>query len=110
MLVDILRLFLDDSDRLLRNIRSAIAHPDSVDLERSAHALKGSIANLTTGPAVSYAAELEKMGRSGDCSAAEELMGKLVGALRQLQHAASDLLRKYARVPRKRAKTVSGAA
>jgi len=110
LLVDILRLFLDDSDRLLRNIRSAIAHPDSVALERSAHALKGSIANLTTGPAVSYAAELEKMGRSGDCSAAEELMGKLVGALRQLQHAASDLLRKYARIPRKRAKTVSGAA
>jgi len=110
LLVDILRLFLEDSDRLLRNIRSAIAHPDSVALERSAHALKGSIANLTTGDAARYAAELEKMGRSGDCAAAEELMEKLVRALGQLQHAASDLLRKRTRVPRKRVKTVSGAA
>ena len=112
LFIDVLRLFLGDSDRLLRDIQSAIAQQDAVALSRSAHALKGSIANLSSGDARAYAAELEKMGKCGECSSAEELelVANLDDALRKLQTAASSVLRNRGRVQRKKVSRASGAA
>ena len=110
LLVDVLRLFLEDSDRLLRDIQSANAHEDPVALGRSAHALKGSIANLSSGDAYAYAAELEKMGRNGERNSVPELIGKLEEALGKLQRAASQALDRHTRVQGKKVKRTSGAA
>ena len=93
LFADVLQLFLQDSERLLQRIQAAGEAKDPVDLGHSAHALKGSIANLSSGPAHQYAAELERMGKSGECDSASEVIAKLQEALRQLQAAASHILR-----------------
>jgi two-component system, sensor histidine kinase and response regulator len=107
---EVLNLFLEDSDRLLHDIQSAVALKDAAALGRSAHALKGSVANLSSGAAHTYAADLEKMGRNGECNGAQELVAKLGNALQELQHAASNLLGKHTRVKRKKIASASGAA
>lgn len=101
LLLEVLNLFLEDSERLLIDLQSAVSRKDAAALCHSAHALKGSIANLSSGSAHAYAAELEKMGRSGGCNGAPELIAKLESALRELQRAASDLLRKQKSVQQK---------
>jgi CheY-like chemotaxis protein len=91
---DVLRLFLQDSARLLREIQSAAVREDPAALGRFAHALKGSIANLSAGPAHMLAAELEKMGRNGFSDATPQLVRDLEEALRKLQASASHFLQR----------------
>jgi two-component system sensor histidine kinase/response regulator len=98
LFADVLRLFLQDSARLLREIQSAAVREDPVALGRFAHALKGSIANLSAGPAHTYAAELEKMGKNGFSDAALPLVRELEEALRKLQASASHVLQREHRV------------
>ena len=109
LFAEVLQLFLEDSERLLRQIQAADEAKDPVALGHSAHALKGSIANLSSGPAHQYAAELERMGKSGECDSASQSIAKLQDALRQLQGAASHILRHHRSTPGKRLST-SGAA
>jgi CheY-like chemotaxis protein len=106
LLTDVLGLFLEDSNRLFHDIQSAVAREDPAGLARSAHALKGSIANLSSGPAHKYSAELEKMGRNGEIQSAAEFVAKLQHALRQLQSAAASALRRQ----QKNLKSASGMA
>jgi CheY-like chemotaxis protein len=110
LLADVFRLFLDDSGRQLRDIRSAIARNDGVGLGHSAHALKGSIANLSSGPAYIGASVLERMANSGECASTSGAVAKLEDALQTLQSAVADAWHKYARVPRRKIKHASGAA
>jgi two-component system sensor histidine kinase/response regulator len=109
LLADVLRLFIEDSDRLLRDMRAVIALQDAVALGRTAHALKGSIANLSAGAAHACATELENAAKRGEFSSAPELVGRLEKELQALRRAASQVLRKYGPV-RPGAKGVIGAA
>ena len=110
LFADVLRLFLDDSERLLKDIQSASTRQDAAALGRSAHALKGSIANLSSGAAYAHAAELEKMGKNDDCSSAPQVIPKLEESLRQLQTSASFSLRRIQPARRKRVSNANGAA
>lgn len=110
LFAEVLELFLQDSDRLLRDVRSAIDRKDPAALRSSAHALKGSIANLSSGSAYECAAELERIGKNGDCSSAPERITKLEQALRELQSAASHTLRKHSTIRGKKMSGASGAA
>jgi CheY-like chemotaxis protein len=109
LFVDVLQLFLQDSERLLQKIQAAGEAKDPVELGHSAHALKGSIANLSSGPAHQYAAELERMGKSGECDSASEVIAKLQDALRQLQGAATQIL-SHNRIDQGKRLSTSGAA
>jgi len=108
LFVEVLTLFLEDSSRLLLEMQAAIARKDFVAMGRSAHALKGSIANLSSGEARDYAAEIEQLGKSGEGASAPELIGKLESALQELQRAASYVLRKHIRGQPKKEKSASG--
>jgi CheY-like chemotaxis protein len=107
LFTDVLSLFLEDSNRLFREIKAAVAGKDPAALARSAHALKGSIANLSSGAAHRYSAELEKMGKNGEVSSAPEFIRKLEDALQKLRSAAIAALRKQ---QQKKVKGVSGVA
>jgi CheY-like chemotaxis protein len=106
LFADVLSLFLEDGKRLFQDIQSAVAGKDPAALARSAHALKGSIANLSSGAAHKYSAELEKMGRNGEISSAPEFIPKLEDAFQKLRSAATAALRKQ----QKKVKSVSGVA
>lgn len=64
LLKEIAAVFLEDYPNSLREIRTAIDSGDSSLLERSAHSLKGSVANFGARDAVASAWRLEQMGRA----------------------------------------------
>jgi PAS domain S-box-containing protein len=70
-LVDI---FLEQSPRLMDQIRTAVAAEDMIALRRAAHALKGTISNFPPGPAGGVATRMEAIGYDGDVAAARETL------------------------------------
>jgi signal transduction histidine kinase/CheY-like chemotaxis protein/HPt (histidine-containing phosphotransfer) domain-containing protein len=70
-LVDI---FIQQSPVLMDQIRAAIESEDATALRRAAHALKGTISNVPTGPARGVAARMEGIGFDGDFDAARETL------------------------------------
>jgi CheY-like chemotaxis protein len=70
-LVDI---FLEQSPKLMDQIRTALAAEDMIALRRAAHALKGTISSFPTGPARGVATRMEAIGYDGDVAAARETL------------------------------------
>ncbi|MEX2663836.1 MAG: ATP-binding protein [Vicinamibacterales bacterium] len=70
-LVDI---FLEQSPRLMDQIRTALAAEDMIALRRAAHALKGTISNFPQGSARGVATRMEAIGYDGDVAAARETL------------------------------------
>jgi HPt (histidine-containing phosphotransfer) domain-containing protein len=72
LLADMAELFLENGPKLLSEVRAAVAQHDSEALERTSHALKSSVGNFSAHPSYEAALNLEKIGRGGDLTAAEE--------------------------------------
>lgn len=85
LLLEIAKLFLDDYADLLSTIQRAISEGDSRSLERSAHTLKGSVANFGAAESVDAALRLEMMGREGDLRDSTKTLVELESALTQLR-------------------------
>ena len=64
LLKEIGALFLDEYPRALDEMHQALAAADAKTLERSAHGLKGSVANFGARAAVDAAFQLEQFGRA----------------------------------------------
>ena len=64
LLKEIAALFLDEYPRALDEMHKALAVGDAQTLERSAHGLKGSVANFGASAAVDAAFQLEQFGRA----------------------------------------------
>jgi HPt (histidine-containing phosphotransfer) domain-containing protein len=64
LLKEIAALFLDEYPQALVDIHAALATGDAFKLERSAHGLKGSVANFGAPAAVDAAFQLEQFGRA----------------------------------------------
>ncbi|MBM4094365.1 MAG: Hpt domain-containing protein [Planctomycetes bacterium] len=74
LLRDIAEAFLDESPRLLTEMRRAIASSDSRALRRAAHSLKGSTGYFGSARASQMAARLQSMAERGELTgAADEL-------------------------------------
>ena len=71
LLREVSGLYFDESPKLMRQIRENIAAAAAVDLAKSAHTLKGMLANLGAQSATEAALSLERTGKSGDLSAAD---------------------------------------
>lgn len=59
-------MLLRDLPKLSQAVTQAVGARQAAALERSAHALKGAVANFSAEPAVQAAQRLENMGRDGD--------------------------------------------
>jgi PAS domain S-box-containing protein len=77
LLGELVALFIDDCPRLLDEIREAVRLGDSETLARTAHTLKGSVGNFSAEDAFQAALRLEKIGRQGEMSLAQEALEKL---------------------------------
>ena len=81
LLKEIAALFLDEYPLALVEMHKALATGDAKSLERSAHGLKGSVANFGARTAVDAAFELEQFGRAHNLDRAPQALATLEQAL-----------------------------
>jgi HPt (histidine-containing phosphotransfer) domain-containing protein len=74
----LIELFLDDAAPRLASLAQAVAQGDARALERQAHTLKGSSANIGARQLARLCEDLEMLGRSGE-------LGRAPGVLTQLE-------------------------
>lgn len=78
LLQEVAALFLEEYPSLMDEIRTALDSKNADKVERSAHSLKGSVANFGSDAAWQAALALETMGRTNDLSTAEGAYTHLV--------------------------------
>ena len=74
---DLLKLFFDRAPILLADIDKAQKTQDALQLERAAHAMKGTAGNLGAMQIMKIAEELEQMGRDGQLRGSDKLASEL---------------------------------
>lgn len=84
LLKEIAELFIEDGPLLLKDVRAAVDAGDTTALQRSAHSLKGSVANFGADAAVEAALNLEKMGANGTLDGAPEALASLESEIQKL--------------------------
>ena len=84
LLREIVELFFESSDEIVRNLKTAVTGADADAVNRSAHQLKGALANVGACAAADAAARLEKLGRGGRLEGAGEALTSLEGELARL--------------------------
>ena len=77
LLQELVDIYLAEAPALIRAIRAASAEGDAEGLERAAHSLKGSSANMGALRLASKALALEELGRAGSIDGASELAAEL---------------------------------
>ena len=76
LLQELVDIYLAEAPALIRAIRAASAEGDAEGLERAAHSLKGSSANMGALRLASKALALEELGRAGRIDGASEIGGR----------------------------------
>jgi two-component system, sensor histidine kinase and response regulator len=66
LLKELAELFLSDSPKLLDAIRDAISSKSGEKIGKSAHTIKGAVANFSADKAYNAALELEKLGKNNE--------------------------------------------
>jgi CheY-like chemotaxis protein len=89
LLKEVIEAFLEDTPRLLAQIRDALARRDGADLARAAHSLAGSLLVFQAAPAVEAARELESGAAGGDWSTLDAATDRLETELVRLEAAVS---------------------
>jgi len=84
LLAEIVKLFLEDTPRLMGTMHEALQNGDMILLERSAHSMKGSAGNLSANFAATAAMQLEKNAKKGDAESSRASLSNLEAALAQL--------------------------
>jgi len=77
-------LFLEEYPPMLAQLAAAIANEDALTVDRTAHFIKGSVANFGAEAAFQAALELEQMGRDQNLGNAHRQLGELERALAAL--------------------------
>lgn len=77
LLSEIIRLYLDTSEQLLNDLRSAIDSDNASSMSAAAHTLKSSSANVGAMGLADYCKQLEAAGRAGKLNDASPLFAKL---------------------------------
>lgn len=76
-LTELTELFRADYPRQIRAIHEAIRHNDAPVVQQASHALKGALGNLAAPKAGGMAADLERIGASGDLETARHTLRDL---------------------------------
>lgn len=92
LLGEIIELFDAGAEKLLEEVARPAEQGDAEKVAKAAHALKGSIANFTDGPAYLLAQKIEADARGGNLSACRSDLSNLQKAVQRLRRA----LKKFA--------------
>lgn len=74
LFLELIDLFVEDAAAQLRTLQTALANGDVRLLERAAHTLKSSSANIGASRMSGICMELEKLGRAGTLQGADSLV------------------------------------
>jgi HPt (histidine-containing phosphotransfer) domain-containing protein len=85
LLKELAALFIDDYPNDLNQIRASLKARDAKQLERSAHRLKGSVANFGAPGLWALAAEIERKGKTEDWFGVPELVSQLEERLERMK-------------------------
>jgi HPt (histidine-containing phosphotransfer) domain-containing protein len=85
LLKELAALFIDDYPNDLNQIRASLKAHDAKQLERSAHRLKGSVANFGAPGLWALAAEIERKGKTEDWFGVPELVSQLEERLERMK-------------------------
>ena len=96
-LSELVSLFREDSPKQLERIRTAVEIGDSSEVQRGAHSLRGTLANLAARPAADLAAEIEHAGKSEDLLRAQAAFQNLKRELPRVLEALGALCEGVAR-------------
>ncbi len=77
ILTDLITLYMSDARNKLASLGTAVTEQDATALQRTAHTLKGSSANLGAQGMVQLCAEMEKVGHSEHFVDAPDLLARL---------------------------------
>jgi signal transduction histidine kinase/CheY-like chemotaxis protein/HPt (histidine-containing phosphotransfer) domain-containing protein len=91
LLLDLIEVFQADSASLLQQVSQAVSSQNAVDLERSAHKLKGAVSIFSDGAATQAALTLETMGRNHEIGNAAKALVELQKNMEGLEKALNDL-------------------
>ncbi len=91
----ILELYLGDSPKRLTTMRRGITEGDAQAIERAAHALKGSSANLGASGLAEHCHQLEKLSAATVPTGAEALLAALETEYGRVEQAMRELLTQF---------------
>lgn len=72
LFIELTDIFLTDSDNLMQAIQTALDNGDAQQIQKSAHTLKGAVANFSAKEAYEKSLEIENNGRSGEIDTAKK--------------------------------------
>jgi len=91
-LTELIGVFINDVPEQLSEIKEAVDNRNSEKLERSAHKLKGAIANFEEKAAFEAALQLEIMGRENRLDGVEETYDNFVKGVESLLNALKEFV------------------
>ncbi len=84
LFAEVAAVFRGDAPKLIDELNRAVATNDAATVRRAAHGLKGAAGYVGGGPTAAAAEEVERIGASGDLSAAGEALELLTGEVARL--------------------------
>lgn len=84
---ELAQLFLSDSPKLVTAIEEAINNKNSEKIGKSAHTIKGAVANFSAEKAFSAALELEKIGKGHEIERTDDAFKKLMAEIENMRKA-----------------------
>jgi two-component system, sensor histidine kinase and response regulator len=91
LFLELIDLFVEDAAAQLRTLQSALACGDIKALERAAHTLKSSSANIGASRMSGLCFELEKLGRAGSLNGAQTLIASTGEAYAEVREVLSSM-------------------
>ena len=91
-LTELVEIFISDTPEQLSSIKEAVDNRNSKDLEKSAHKLKGAVANFGEKSAFETAQTLEMMGKECRLNGVEEVYDTLVKEIERLVNALKEFV------------------
>jgi two-component system sensor histidine kinase/response regulator len=87
LLVELVQVFRDSVPSMLAELDAAVAAADAGRVHRAGHALKGTLLNMSAGPAAGLAREIDDAARQGELGQAPDRLARLRQELQRLDQA-----------------------
>ena len=84
LLVELIQVFRDSLPAMMGELDAAVVSRDADRVHRAGHALKGTLLNMSAGPAAALARELDDAARAGELAQAPDRLARLHQELQRL--------------------------
>ncbi len=92
-LKELVEVFINDTPEQMSEVREAVDSRNSKTIEKSAHKLKGAVANFGKNATTDTAFKLETMGKENNLVGVEEVYGTLVKDVESLTNALMEFVK-----------------